>query len=63
MAQEVRRQARRLKKRGAADSEGIVAEMAKYGGLPLIEAIAALFNDVLAEGAEPPASWKHSRAT
>ena len=59
----MKQKAKLLKKGKAADSEGIVAEIVKCGGPVLMEAIASLFTDVLAEEKEPPASWRHSRVT
>ena len=54
---------RKMKSGKAKDSSGIVAEMVKYGGDILHDAILCLFNDILREDAVPPDTWQHTRLT
>ena len=58
--EEVRRQVKKLKKGKASDSVGIVAEMLKAGGDYLLEVLARVFTSILADGEEPPQTWKHT---
>ena len=57
---EVEQQLKSMINGKAPDAAGIVAEMLKTGGERLQEALADIFNDVLLEGAKPPAEWKHT---
>ena len=59
-AEEVRTQVKKLKKGKAADSAGIVAEMFKDGGDYLLEVLAHVFTSILADGEEPPQTWRHT---
>ena len=45
----------------AKDDAGIVAEMIKHGGEQLRSVILAVFNDLLADNALIPQSWKQTR--
>ena len=48
----------KLKSGRARDTCGVVAEMIKFGGGPLHDAILLLFNDLILPNALPPESWK-----
>ena len=54
---------KQMKSGKTKDTSGIVAEMIKYGGGSLHDAILEVFNDLLCPEALPPASWKRSRLT
>jgi hypothetical protein len=57
---ELRRAMQQLKNGKAADSNGIVAEMLKFGGRRLQTTLLNLFNSVLQPDAPTPSSWKHT---
>ena len=49
-----------MEKGKASDSAGIVAEMLKAGGDYLLEVLARVFTSILADGEEPPKTWRHT---
>ena len=57
---ELRRAMQQVKNGKAADSNGIVGEMLKFGGHRLQTTLLNLFNSVLQPDAPTPSSWKHS---
>ena len=61
--EELRTALKKMKNGDAKDVAGIVADMLKYGGESLHEAILNLFNDILLPDALPPVSWKRMRLT
>ena len=60
-ASEVHSIRKKMAKRKAGDSNGIVVEMLRCGGEDLWEEIVCLFTDVLDPAASPPESWRTTR--
>eukprot|EP00973_Karenia_brevis_P073567 10222594-Karenia_brevis.AAC.1 len=52
---------RKIKQGKAKDPMGVVAEMIKYGGAALHEAILEVFNDLLLANALIPETWRKTR--
>ena len=59
---ELTRDFKELKEGKAKDKEGVSAEMLKYGGGCLVEAILALYNEIIKVDAIQPSYWKQLRS-
>ena len=53
---------KKLKPGKAADTNHIIAEMLKLGGLNLRKALLDLFNSILEPNAPTPQQWRHERS-
>ena len=58
--EEIQRQLKRLKSKRAADGDGVVAEMLKYGGIQLQIALQDMYNEILKDSKMSPKQWRKS---
>ena len=54
---------KKMSKRKAGDSRGVVVEMLQWGGKKLMSQLPDLFTDILDPGRCPPAYWRKTRLT